>query len=118
MNTGEHLWVIPNGDAPQAQQDMIRNHPLLQGIPNVMVNMGRTGHSAMLATSTMLMATGMSADNTPHLFSIDKRTGQRLAQVATPAMGQYGIMTYMHMGKQYVILSVSGGYVALALPSQ
>ena len=31
LNTGEHLWVIPNGDAPQAQQDAIRNHPLHEG---------------------------------------------------------------------------------------
>ena len=32
VNTGEHLWVAPNGDAPQAQQDRIRNHPLVQGL--------------------------------------------------------------------------------------
>ena len=32
MNTGDHLWVIPNGDAPQEDQDRIHNHPLLQGV--------------------------------------------------------------------------------------
>ena len=32
LNTGEHLWVIPNGDAPQEQQDAIRNNPLLKGV--------------------------------------------------------------------------------------
>jgi hypothetical protein len=26
------------------------------------------------------------------------------------------LMTYMHAGKQYVILPVDGGYTALALP--
>ena len=31
LNTGNYLWVIPNGDAPQAQQDAIRNNPLLKG---------------------------------------------------------------------------------------
>ena len=36
--------------------------------------------------------------------------------VATPAMGQYGLMTYLHQGKQYVILPVDGGYTAMALP--
>jgi hypothetical protein len=36
--------------------------------------------------------------------------------VATPALGEYGIMTYMHGGKQYVVLPVDGGYTALALP--
>ena len=42
LNTGEHLWVIPNGDAPQEQQDAIRNNPLLKGV-NVNPNVGRTG---------------------------------------------------------------------------
>ena len=32
LNTGEHLWVMPNGDAPQEQQDAIRNNPLLKGV--------------------------------------------------------------------------------------
>ncbi len=116
LNTGEHLWVIPNGEAPQAQQDFIRNHPLLQGVPNVEVNRGRGGHSAMLATSTLLVASGMTADNTPHLFAIDKATGERVGQVATPLQGGYGLMTYMHEGKQYIVLPVNGGYTALALP--
>ena len=40
MNTGEHLWVIPHGDAPEEQQDLIRNHPLLQGIEDVPTNPG------------------------------------------------------------------------------
>jgi quinoprotein glucose dehydrogenase len=110
LNTGEHLWTIPNGEAPE----QIRNHALLQGL-NV-PDPGRSGHSAMLATPTMLMATGLTSDNTPHLFAIDKKTGQRIGQVATPQRGEYGIMTYMHGGKQYVVLSIDGGYTALALP--
>ncbi len=115
LNTGEHLWVIPNGDASQEDQDAIRNHPLLQGVEGVQVNTGRSGHSAMLATSTLLMATGVTADNQPHLFAIDKRTGERVGQVPTPARGAYGIMTYVHEGKQYVVLPIVGGYTALAL---
>jgi quinoprotein glucose dehydrogenase len=110
LNTGEHLWTIPNGEAPTA----VRNHALLQGL-NV-PDPGRSGHSAMLATSTLLMATGLTADDKPHLFAIDKKTGRRVGQVATPARGEYGIMTYMHGGKQYVVLSIDGGYTALALP--
>ncbi|MCI0436337.1 MAG: PQQ-binding-like beta-propeller repeat protein [Gemmatimonadetes bacterium] len=110
LNTGEHLWVIPNGEAPAS----VRSHALLQGL-NV-PDPGRSGHSAMLVTSTLLMATGATSDNAPHLFAIDKKTGTRIGKVRTPAMGQYGIMTYMHQGRQYVVLPVGGGYVALALP--
>ena len=110
LNTGEHLWTIPNGEASAS----IRNHPLVQGL-NV-PDPGRSGHSAMLVTSTLLMATGLTGDDKPHLFAIDKKTGRRVGQVATPARGEYGIMTYMHGGKQYVVLSVDGGFTALALP--
>jgi quinoprotein glucose dehydrogenase len=116
LNTGEYLWVIPTGDAPQAEQDAIRNSPLLSGIPNVQYNRGRQQHSAMLLTPTLLFASGVTADNRPALFGIDKKTGRRVGQVATPARGEYGLMTFMHDGKQYVVLPRAGGYTALALP--
>jgi quinoprotein glucose dehydrogenase len=110
LNTGNHLWTIPNGEAPES----VRNHPLLRGL-NV-PDPGRSGHSAMMVTSTLLFATGFTADNRPHLFAIDKRTGRRVAQVPTPELGRYGIMTYMHQGKQYIVLPIDGGYTSLALP--
>jgi quinoprotein glucose dehydrogenase len=116
MNTGEYLWVIPNGDAPAEQQEEIRSHPLLQGVPNVEANRGRGGHSAMLVTPDLLLATGQTSDNTPRLFAIDKNTGERVGQVQTRARGAYGIMTYMHEGRQYIVLPVQGGYTTLALP--
>ncbi len=118
MNSGEHLWVVPNGDAPAAEQETIRNHPLLEGVDGVMVNRGRAGHAAMLATPTMLMATGQTSEGTTRLFALDKATGERLGQVETPGFGRYGIMTYMHEGRQFVVLPVVGGYTALALPPE
>jgi glucose dehydrogenase len=116
MNTGEHLWTIPNGDAPQAAQDAIRNHPLLQGVQNVMVNRGRSGHSAMTVTPSLLLSTGQLADNTRVLFAIDKKTGQRLGAVPTPPAGSYGMSSWVHEGKQYIILQLNDGLAALALP--
>ncbi len=115
MNTGEHLWVIPHGETSQEVQDAFKNNPLLKGI-TVDTNIGRMNHAAMMATSTLLFATGQTADNRPHLFGIDKKTGKRVGQVPTPAMGQYGLMTFMHEGKQFVVLPIDGGYTALALP--
>ena len=116
MNTGEHLWVIPNGDAPQDQQDLIRNHPLLQGVDGVEVNRGRPGGTAMVVTPTMLMAGGRTADNTPQLFAIDKQTGERLASVEIPGVTRYGMSSWMHEGRQYVIVQLQDGIAAYALP--
>jgi glucose dehydrogenase len=115
MNTGEHLWMIPHGDTDAKQQEAFRNNPLLKAV-NVDTNWGRRGHAALMATPTLLFATGTTADGKSQLFAIDKRTGKRLAQVETPKLGQYGLMTYLHAGKQYVILPRDGGYTALALP--
>ena len=115
MNTGEHLWMIPHGDTDAKAQEAFRNNPLLKGV-TVDTNWGRRGHAAMMATSTLLFATGTTADNRPHLFAIDKRTGKRVGQVATPRVGQYGLMTYLHQGRQYVVLPRNGGYTTLALP--
>ena len=116
MNTGEHLWVIPNGDASDAEQELIRNHPLLQGVERVEVNRGRAGGTAMVVTPTMLMAGGRTSDGTPRLFAIDKQTGERLGAVEIPGVTRYGMSSWMHDGHQYVIVQLQDGLVAFALP--
>jgi quinoprotein glucose dehydrogenase len=115
LNTGEHLWVKPYGDAPQEQQDAIRSAPMLKGV-NVDPNIGRTGLGGLVVTATMLLAPGQTADGTPHLFAIDKRTGNRLGKIPTAGVSRYGMMTYMHQGKQYVVVQLSNGLQAFALP--
>ena len=116
LNTGEYLWVIPNGDAPQEQQDAIRNHPLLQGVDDVMVNRGRSGLAAMVVTSTLLLASGQTADGTWNLFAIDKQTGGRVGAVELPGPTRYGMSSWVHEGKQYVMIQLSDGLAAMALP--
>ena len=116
LNTGEYLWVMPNGDAPQEQQDLIRNHPLLRGVDNVMTNHGRRGRAAMVATSTLLLASGQTADGTWNLFAIDKRTGERVGAVEIPGPTRYGMSSWVHEGKQYVIVQLGDGLAAMALP--
>jgi glucose dehydrogenase len=115
MNTGEHLWMIPHGDTAQRDQDAFRDQPLMKGV-TFDTNVGRRGQAAMAATSTLLLASGMTADNRPALFGIDKKTGKRVGSVAVPRIGGYGLMTYLHQGKQYVVIPVNGGYTTLALP--
>jgi quinoprotein glucose dehydrogenase len=115
LNTGEYLWVIPNGDAPQQQQDAIRNNPLLKGV-DVNPNVGRAGVGGLIVTATMLLAPGQTAEGGSYLFAIDKRTGKRLGKVATAGLQRYGMMTYMHQGKQYIVVQLSNGLQAFALP--
>ncbi len=116
MNTGEHLWVIPNGDAPESEQEMIRNHPLLQGVEGVPTNPGRRGHAVMVATPTLLLLSGTSSEGTPQLYAIDKHSGERLGAIDIPGATRYGMSSWVHEGKQYVMVQLSDGLAAMALP--
>ncbi len=58
----------------------------------------------------------------PLLHARDKRTGQVLASVPLPMPGQYGMMTFMHDGKQYIVVQAGsarrnqpGSLIALTL---
>ncbi len=71
----------------------------------------------MMVTPTMLLAGGRTSDNTPQLFAIDKQTGERLGAVEIPGVTRYGMSSWMHEDRQYVIVQLQDGLVALALPS-
>ncbi len=116
MNTGEHLWWVPNGDTPEA----IKNHPALRGVD--LPNTGQTSAAITLVTRSLLITTEGQRGR-PVLHALDKKTGERLGTVQLPAAGQYGMMTYMHEGWQYIAVQVGGGgelsgsgLVVLALP--
>lgn len=115
MNTGEYRWTIPHGDAPAAEQEAIRNHPLLQGL-DVEANRGRSGHSAMIVTEELLIASGRDAEGENFIFAIDKATGQRVGQVPIPAQSRYGMSGWVHEGRQYVLVQLPTGLAAYALP--
>lgn len=115
MNTGEHLWWVPNGDTP----DRIKNNPSLKGVN--LPNTGAPSNPVTLVTKTLLI-TGEGAAGAPVLHALDKKTGKRLA-TSVPLGGtiRYGIMTYMHEGRQYLVAQVMsptlpGSLVALRLP--
>mgnify|MGYP001336603320 CR=1 FL=1 len=66
-------------------------------------------------TATMLMAPGQTADGTPHLFAIDKKTGARLGKIRTAGLSRDGMRTYLHEGKQYVVVAAGSRLVAFVL---
>ena len=125
MNTGEKLWDIPVGQTPER----IRNHPLLKGVD--VPNTGGTGFSIQMVMGDLLVQTTedlrgeteVNANGMPMLHARDKRTGQILASVEIPIPGQYGMMSYMHEGKQYILVQAGsarreqpGSLMALTLP--
>ena len=109
LNSGDHLWMKPAGYTP----DRIKDLPALDGM-----DIGNTGSGAvgqMVATGNMLMYSNVASDGTPHLFALDKNTGEELAAVEVPAGTRYGMSSWVHEGKQYVILQTGSTLTALAL---
>ena len=120
LNTGEHEWMVPNGPGP-------RDHLALQDLE--LPWLGAPGRAAPLLTKTLLFL----GDGSPSLVVVpphgggkmfrayDKRSGRVLWQTELPAGTSGAPMTYLHEGKQYVVVAVSdndheGELVALALP--
>ena len=46
----------------------------------------------------------MNAKGKPLLNARDKQTGHVVASVELPIPGQYGMMTFLHQGKQYIVV--------------
>ena len=111
LNTGEHLWVIPIGDTPRN----ILEHPALQGQPDPRTGSGR--QAALFTTPDMLVYAGRASNNRAQIFAIDKATGEELGRVQIPGLNRYGMMTYMHGGRQYIVLNTGSSRVAMALPN-
>jgi quinoprotein glucose dehydrogenase len=115
LNTGEHLWWIPNGDTP----DDVKNHPALAG-----VDVGRTGaraHATAVVTKTLLIY-GEGRGGRPLLHAVDKKTGREIATVSLPGPTTTAPMTFMHEGTQYIVGAIGGNsggaLVALRLPQE
>ena len=125
MTTGEPAWSLAVGETPQ----VIRENPRLAGLD--IPNTGGAGFSIQLVTGDLLVQTRSHSEGTRQivpdaplmLHGRDKHTGEILGSVELPAPGQYGMMTYLHEGKQYIVVQVGsihadfpGGLVAYALP--
>ncbi|HEY8519382.1 MAG TPA: pyrroloquinoline quinone-dependent dehydrogenase [Gammaproteobacteria bacterium] len=113
MNTGEHVWMVPNGDTPE---DVERN-PALAGVS--LPRTGKPTRAALLVTKTLLFA-GEGYGGDPVLRAHDKATGEIVAEIELPGAVSGLPMTYMVGGKQYIVMAVGrdrpAELVALALP--
>ncbi|MCE2513477.1 MAG: PQQ-binding-like beta-propeller repeat protein [Acidobacteria bacterium] len=132
LNTGEIVWMVPNGWGPH-------EHPSIAHLN--LGRLGTPGRPGPLLTKTLLFigegsnvgieAGGRVMDGMPlHIVTnygepwfraYDKRTGDVVWEMELEA-GTTGVpMTYLHEGKQYVVVpiggrDVPGQWLALSLP--
>ena len=120
LNTGDHLWMVPNGEG-------IRDHEALQGLD--LPKLGTPGRPAPLLTKTLLFI----GEGSPSMLAMprfaggkmfrayDKDTGEVLWEMELPAGTAGAPMTYMADGKQYIVVGIGEAnrpaeFIALSLP--
>lgn len=107
MNSGDHLWMVPNGNGP-------RDHPLLKDLN--LPPLGQAGRAAPLLTKSFLfMGEGdmvglsipkMSGGNMFRAY--DKKTGRVVWETDLGAGTTAPPISYMYQGKQYIVVGVGG----------
>ena len=120
LTRGEHAWQIPNGGG-------IRDHAALRGLD--LPPLGIASRPVALVTATLLFIGeggnvfgGIQANMWGSVFrAYDKATGSVVWETDLPAGTTGGPMTYMHDGKQYVVVPIGGAdypaeWVTLGLP--
>ena len=122
LDKGEIKWQVPHGDTP----DAVRNHPLLKGM--TIPKTGLPGSVGLVVTKSLVVLGDSAITTTPEhprgamLRAYDKQTGQQVGAVWMPAQQSGSPMSYLANGKQYIVVSISGGnysgeYLAFSLPA-
>ena len=131
MNRGDIIWQVANGDGP-------RNHPAIRHLN--LGPLGYQGRPAPLATKTLLFV-GESGGFTPGgprvtedmlieyspnyggpwFRAYNKATGDIVWETELPAGTTGNPISYMHKGKQFIVVAVGSpefapAFIALALP--
>jgi quinoprotein glucose dehydrogenase len=122
MNTGNHVWSVPNGDGP-------RNHPAIKHLN--LPPLGQPSRDMPMVTRTLLFVSQgdpimvrtppMGVDFGNKIRAYDKESGAVLWEMQLPAGSTGAMITYMHQGKQYIVLPIGSRthepeFVALSLP--
>jgi glucose dehydrogenase len=120
LNSGDHVWMKPNGDGP-------RDHPAIKHLN--LPPLGQPGRAAPLVTKTLLFIGEGDPINvrTPpggggkKFRAYDKATGAVGWETALPAGTTGAPMTYLFKGKQYIVVAIGSAghpaeFIALALP--
>jgi quinoprotein glucose dehydrogenase len=96
LDSGEKVWEVPLGQVPALVN---------AGVPGA-EGFGSPVMGGPLVTGGGLVFIGATMDDAMRAF--DVQTGAELWKAALPAGGQATPMTYVHEGRQYVVIAAGG----------
>jgi quinoprotein glucose dehydrogenase len=101
MNRGEIAWQIPNGDTPPS----VKNNPALKGL--TIPKTGSPSQAGIMVTKTLVFA-GEGAGGQAVFHAYDKATGEEIWQTPLPGPQVSLPMTYVHDGRQFIVVGARG----------
>jgi quinoprotein glucose dehydrogenase len=124
LNTGDHVWSVPNGDGP-------RDNPAIKDLK--LSPLGQPSRDMPLVTKTLLFVSqgdpilvrtpplGGTFGN--RIRAYEKESGKVVWELELPAGATGSIITYLHNGKQYIVVPIGSRthtpeFVALSLPGR
>ncbi len=127
LTRGEIAWQVPFGEGP-------KDHPALASVRDSLPDLGTAfpnrvlSEGGILVTKTLLVSflpvldeLGDRIATGARLVAIDKASGRIVAEVETDVPLHGSPMSYLHRGRQYIVVAgggreVPGEVVAFALP--
>ena len=120
LNRGEHAWQVPHGDGP-------RRHQAIAHLDLGPLGGGGGASSGLLVTPTLLIVNHGARDvdgeaaSARAISAYDKATGEYLGAIPLPAAPGANPVTYLHDGRQYLLIGIGTGaddseLIALSLP--
>ena len=112
LNTGEHRWQVAHGPGP-------KDHPAIAhlNLPDLGSNsQGVLSNGGLVLTKTLLFIIQAELDEQSmtrqgkrgHLRAFDKKSGELVFEHQMEPTPHGTPITYMHEGKQYVVLAAGG----------
>lgn len=127
LNRGEIAWQVPHGDGP-------RDHPAIKHLnlgPLGVASNGVISNGGGVLTKELLFMiqaeentqSMLRMGDTGHIRAFDKTNGYKVWEYKLESTPHGSPMTYMHEGRQFLVLAVGGRLqkaelVAFALPQQ
>ena len=106
LNTGDHVWMMPNGDTPEFMQasGAARGQPQQDRTPRAFADPGH--QDAALRRRGSRHVRRPPGWGGPMFRALDKRTGKVIHEMKLPANVTGMPMTYMVDGVQYLVMAI------------
>ena len=111
LNRGEIVWQVPHGDGPRARVNEIIGDGSDVGPLGWQAQSAVNGNAGLVTKTLFFVNQGITpiGNQLGVMRAFDKATGEVVWEHPIDTSPRGALMTYLHEGKQYLVLGVAGG---------